>query len=160
MRVRIPRINLAIGNKTNLVTSQFKPQLPCHLFDDFQADGGCVLLVVNGEEGDAPFMLGNDGILKLGMTLNFVAHLKTHLMVGICPTSLFPNTLSSPSWPGKSLPLRRAWVPLPPARLSQQAADGSCRGVNVKSHVRHDLPYPEIWPKCEFFSDFGQISND
>ena len=55
-------INLATGNKTNLVTSQFKPQFPCHLLDNFQADGGGILLVVNGEEGDASFMFSNDGV--------------------------------------------------------------------------------------------------
>ena len=33
-----------------------------HLFDDIQLDGGSILFVVNGEEGYAPFMLGNNGV--------------------------------------------------------------------------------------------------
>ena len=39
-----------------------EPHLPCHLADDLHVDGRCVLLVVNGEQGDAPLVLGNDGI--------------------------------------------------------------------------------------------------
>ena len=37
-------------------------KLAGHLLDDVQLDGGRILLVVNGEEGYAPFMLGNNGV--------------------------------------------------------------------------------------------------
>ena len=33
-----------------------------HLFDDIQLNGGRILLVVNGEEGYASLMLGNNGV--------------------------------------------------------------------------------------------------
>ena len=42
--------------------SDIKSKFVCHFLNDVQFDGGRVLLVVNGEQGYASFVLGNDGI--------------------------------------------------------------------------------------------------
>jgi hypothetical protein len=42
--------------------SDIKSQFAGHLLDDIQLDGGRILLIVNGEQGYASFVLGNDGV--------------------------------------------------------------------------------------------------
>ena len=46
-----------------------KSKLVSHLLDDVQLDGGRIFLVVNGEEGYASFVLGNDGIGRITRAL-------------------------------------------------------------------------------------------
>ena len=42
--------------------SNIKAKIVCHFLNDVQLDGRGILLVVNGEEGYATFVLCNDGI--------------------------------------------------------------------------------------------------
>ena len=180
-------------------------KLAGHLLDDIQLNGGRILLVVDGEEGYASLMLGNDGIgrddtgtaglasplgcnghtnladawtefgslkgilfkrlqkvlvvishaaitlgeafdrdIKVFVPRDFVTHRLTHLLDGTYPTSLFLNTLSSLSWPGKSLQLRRAWV-LQPSPHPKRASGGHCHDVISARRALRAKPYPQTW---------------